>query len=93
MWIVIGIVVFLVVALVILTIFGQTVATFTSIGQAEGFCATKAAASCRTTNSLPADWTAPNVRYQPDPAVAPVSRSCQSFFPSGQCSNNEFASG
>ena len=62
LWIVIGIIVFLVVALVILTIFGQSIVGFSSIGQAENYCRTQAAVSCQATGSLPPTWNVANVQ-------------------------------
>lgn len=62
MWIVIAIVVFLVIALVVLTMFGTGVQTFASISQATSFCQTQLSTSCAATGSPPVTWGADNIR-------------------------------
>jgi len=51
-------VVLLVLALVLLSIFGGGIAPIVNLSDAKSICATEASASCAATHSLPPTWTA-----------------------------------
>lgn len=62
LWIVITIVVFLVIALVVLTIFGQSIGGFASTTEARVFCENQRGTTCLATGTLPGTWYTNNIR-------------------------------
>ncbi len=68
LWIVIAIVVFIVAALVIVTIFSGGVQQVSSITQASALCQQTCQASCSATGNPPVTWRAPTVIINNEPS-------------------------
>ena len=61
LWIIVTAVVVLVVALVLITIFGNIIGRFGSVTEATQFCKLSGRNSCNAAGSLPFDWEAPTI--------------------------------
>lgn len=77
-------IILLVVALVVLTIFGTTMGTFATITQAKTHCINQFTASCKAANAGPPTWETVNVAVGGDSKTCSewVSCSCSNFVPS-----------
>jgi len=73
LYLVIVAVVLLILALVLLTIFGGSMTTVSSLTEAGNLCRTQAMASCAATNNMPYNWNMNTVN------VGGVPKSCSSI--------------
>ena len=58
LWIIIAAILALVVGLILLTMFGSSVASFASLADARNFCKNQCTISCNTLNQMPINWDA-----------------------------------
>lgn len=89
-FIVIVVIVSLVTAFILLTVFRGSTEESMSIADAHGFCATQGASSCSITQELPPSWGAPNVQFLDSDTGESQIVSCQALFPNARCEGIEF---
>ena len=92
--IIVAAVVILVTALVILTIFGNSLTPIVGISQAKAQCQTAAESSCKLTNQLPPTWNSPMYKISPtdttlkacsDINICSGITGCNEYKPVGSC--------
>ena len=74
--VVVAAIVILITALVIITIFGTGIGQVGSLVEAESYCRSQAAASCRATNSLPVTWDIETVKVNGAPMSCKKATGC-----------------
>ena len=83
--IVVTAIVILVAALVLITIFSQGVAQFSTLTQAGSYCITVAQSSCSTTDTMPTNWNIPSVRIGDGPTISCASALSQLGYSPCEC--------
>ncbi|MFH1337740.1 MAG: hypothetical protein ABIH55_02600 [Nanoarchaeota archaeon] len=88
LYLVVVAVVILIVALVLLTIFGAGLGGVVELSEAQGFCGTEGATSCKATGGLPINWNLPAYNVEEEGML-----SCKTildrYVSSGDCSTCE----
>lgn len=87
LWIVISAIVIIVVALVVLTIFGGGIRPITTIGEAISVCQTSCTATCSSVGIPPITWNAPTAN------VNGVAQSCSKVAGTCTCPSSTAAGG
>jgi hypothetical protein len=79
LWIVIAAILALIIALVLLTMFGTSVASFSTLTDANNFCNNQCQISCKTLQQIPLGWATNKIK------VAGDVKTCQDIVGSCNC--------
>jgi hypothetical protein len=89
-FIIIAIIVSLVTAFILLTVFRGSTEGYMNIADAHGFCATQGTSSCSITQQLPPSWGALNVQFLDSDTGESQTVSCHMLIPNARCEGIEF---
>jgi len=85
LYLVVVAVVILIVALVLLTIFGSGIGGIMQLTEAQSYCGTEGSTSCKASNNLPIDWNIPKYNVEDTGML-----SCKDIYNCNTCEDCNF---